>query len=71
MHGHKATNCHAGLVEGCSLGRRGAGGGTVDTEDSLYPVALHAFPLRGQLGRGFGNDPDFGVRPPPRGGELR
>ena len=72
MHGHKAANCHAGLVvEGCSLGRRGAGGGTVDTEGSPYPAALHAFPLRGLLGRGLGSDPGLWMRPAPRGGGLR
>ena len=42
------------------------GGGTVDAEDSLYPVTLHASPLRGLLGRGFGSDPDFWMRPAPR-----
>jgi hypothetical protein len=42
------VNWYARLVEERSLGKRVAGGGTVDAEDSLYPVTLHASPLRGR-----------------------
>ena len=63
-HGYRVANWYAGLVEGWSLGRSWAGGGTVDTEDSLSlcPVAPHASPLSGLLGR---------ISPPSRAARSR